>query len=91
MLFLKKKKDRYGTIRHTGITDLKENKNTAELEVTMDWLAPDGKVLLKEKTRFVFFSEGKKTRYRPNYDLDSPGRVSIHEGQQRGRICYSCG
>ena len=54
------KKDRYGTIRHTGITDLKENKNSAELEVTMDWLAPDGKVLLKEKTRFVFSSEGKK-------------------------------
>ncbi|GMQ31657.1 PmoA family protein [Algoriphagus confluentis] len=54
------KKDKYGTIRHTGITALNENGNSAELEVTMDWLAPDGNVLLKEKTRFVFSAEGKK-------------------------------
>lgn len=54
------KKERYGTIRHTGISEINENKNSAELVVTMDWLTPDGKVLLKEKTRFVFFSEGKK-------------------------------
>ncbi|MCR9084518.1 MAG: PmoA family protein, partial [Cyclobacteriaceae bacterium] len=31
------KKERYGTIRHTGISEIKENKNSAELVVTMDW------------------------------------------------------
>lgn len=54
------KKSKYGTVRHTGITALKEGKKQGVLEVTMDWLAPTGQVLIKEKTRFVFSQEGDK-------------------------------
>jgi len=54
------KKSKYGTIRHTGITTLKEGKKQGILEVTMDWLAPTGQVLVKEKTQFVFSQEGDK-------------------------------
>jgi len=54
------KKNKYGTIRHTGITTLQEGNKQGVLEVTMDWLAPTGQVLIKEKTRFVFSQEGDK-------------------------------
>lgn len=55
------KKVGYGTIVHKEILNLKEGKDKAELEVAMDWVGPDGEVLLKEKTTFVFtVSEGKR-------------------------------
>ncbi|TDQ19511.1 methane monooxygenase PmoA-like [Algoriphagus boseongensis] len=53
-------KSKYGTIVHTGILEAKETPKGAELEIGMDWVRPDGKILLKEKTRFVFSSEGEK-------------------------------
>lgn len=54
------KKNGYGTIRHRGVKTMIEKGNRAELEVEMDWLAPNGEILLKETTRFVFISEGGK-------------------------------
>ncbi|PZV87444.1 methane monooxygenase PmoA-like [Algoriphagus aquaeductus] len=54
------KKSGYGTIRHRGVKSMIEKGNRAELEVETDWLAPNGEILLKETTRFVFISEGKK-------------------------------
>nr|WP_317133428.1 PmoA family protein [Algoriphagus lacus] len=48
------KKGGYGTIVHTKILKAKEGKDQAELQVAMDWVGPDGEVLLKEKTTFVF-------------------------------------
>ena len=45
---------KYGTIRHTKIKRMKNGKTEGELEVEMDWLAPDGVPLLREETRFVF-------------------------------------
>lgn len=54
------KKSGYGTIRHKGVKTMIEKGNRAELEVEMDWLAPNGEILLKETTRFVFISEGGK-------------------------------
>jgi len=54
------KKDKYGHIVHTGILEAKETAKGAELEVAMDWLGPDGKVLLKEKAKFIFSTEGEK-------------------------------
>lgn len=53
-------KHKYGTIVHTGILDTKETAQGAELTVGMDWVGPDGRVLLKEKTTFQFTSEGEK-------------------------------
>ncbi|WP_255502168.1 PmoA family protein [Algoriphagus sp. AK58] len=54
------KKSGYGAIRHRGVKSMIEKGNRAELEVETDWLAPNGEILLKETTRFVFISEGKK-------------------------------
>mgnify|MGYP005750934655 CR=1 FL=1 len=53
-------KHKYGTIIHTGILDTQETDQGAELTVGMDWVAPTGNVLLKEKTTFLFSSEGEK-------------------------------
>lgn len=43
-----------GTIRHRSIVATKSGADKGELEVEMDWLAPDAKVMLREHTRFVF-------------------------------------
>ncbi len=48
------KKDKYGTIRHRSVNRVESGDERAVLEVTMDWLKPDGKALLREDTRFVF-------------------------------------
>ena len=46
---------KYGTIRHTGISKMKNGK-VGKLEVTADWIEKDGtgKVVLKEKTLYKF-------------------------------------
>ncbi len=48
------KRDGYGTIVHKEILQMEEGDEEAMLEVAMDWLAPDGALLLKEQTKFVF-------------------------------------
>jgi hypothetical protein len=47
-------RNKYGTIRHKKIKRVKSGKTEGELEVEMDWLAPDGTPLLREETTFVF-------------------------------------
>lgn len=46
--------EKMGVIRHDEIVGLKSSKENAELVVTANWLKPDGNVLLKEKTEFIF-------------------------------------
>ncbi|HET9747125.1 MAG TPA: PmoA family protein [Chitinophagaceae bacterium] len=48
------KRDHYGTILHEGIIGTKVNENTASLSATAQWIRPDKKVLLNEKTTFHF-------------------------------------
>ena len=47
-------RQKYGTIRHRKIKRIDGGKTKGELEVEMDWLAPDGTALLREETIFVF-------------------------------------
>ena len=54
------KKNKMGTIRHEKIIDLKNGNGSAELVVSANWLKPDGQVLLKEKTKFIFYAEDGK-------------------------------
>lgn len=54
------KKSGYGTIVHTEILNTHVGPDGAELEVAMEWVAPDGRILLKENTVFIFSSEGGK-------------------------------
>ncbi len=43
-----------GTIRHRKIDKIVNGKGEGELDVTMDWLIPDGTPILQENTRFIF-------------------------------------
>ena len=54
------KKSGYGTIIPSEEIEVKELGDRAELTVGMDWIGPDGRILLKEKTKFVFQAEGNK-------------------------------
>jgi hypothetical protein len=54
------KKSSYGSIVHTEILSTKESREGAELEVAADWVASDGRILVKETTRFIFSSVGEK-------------------------------
>lgn len=43
-----------GTIRHVKINRVASGMKSGDLEVTMEWVMPDGKVILREDTRFIF-------------------------------------
>ena len=53
-------KDKLGTIRHDKIVELHNGFESASMTVTTNWLKPDGKTLLKEKTTFNFYAEDGK-------------------------------
>jgi hypothetical protein len=47
-------RDKMGTIVHRRVKSARGGQGRGELEVVTEWLAPDGKTLLREETRFVF-------------------------------------
>ena len=47
-------RNRMGTIVHRAVTSAKSGADEGVLEIDSDWLAPDGTVLLKEHTKYVF-------------------------------------
>ena len=51
-------KPKMGTIVHRRIRDAESGHGEGSLEVSMDWVDHQGKVLLREDTRFVFHAEG---------------------------------
>lgn len=51
--------EHYGHIELVSIDEMKSGTEQGELAVTMHWLSPDGAVLIKEQTRFIF--EGGET------------------------------
>ncbi|MDQ6608827.1 MAG: PmoA family protein [Bacteroidota bacterium] len=52
------KRNLYGTIRHDKVVSRKAEKDKAALIVTANWLHPDGHVLMKEKTTYLFSVKG---------------------------------
>src|SRR5690554_1328748 len=50
-----------GTIIHKDILNMEDGDEQARLEVAMDWIAPDGEVLLNENTIFIF--KGRNDEY----------------------------
>jgi hypothetical protein len=48
------KRNLYGTIRHDQVLSMKTNGDQATLVVSANWLHPDGHVLMKEKTNYLF-------------------------------------
>lgn len=55
----KEKKDKYGTIRHQQVIKTQSGEEGI-LQVSADWMAPDGKKLLNEETSFHFREEGNR-------------------------------
>ena len=51
---------KYGTIRHTGISNMKSGKSRGELTVTADWIDKDGTGTLtaQETTNYIFLGKG---------------------------------
>ncbi|HVG15083.1 MAG TPA: PmoA family protein [Chitinophagaceae bacterium] len=54
------KKDRYGTIRHDKVVVQNAQGDMATLIVTANWHRPDGKILLKETTTYLFRVRGSQ-------------------------------
>ena len=48
------KRNQYGTIRHTAVTDKEATGNKASLTATAKWVRPDNKILLNEQTTYLF-------------------------------------
>jgi hypothetical protein len=51
---------KFGTIVHRKVERAVGGRGRGELEVTMDWVTPDGKTLLTERTTFVFHAQGAR-------------------------------
>ena len=54
------KKSGFGTISHVGVNKMVADDNKAELAVTMNWHKPDGAILLKQDSRYIFTKEGEQ-------------------------------
>ncbi len=80
------KKSGYGTIIHTEILNTLVGPDGAELEVAMDWVAPDGRILLKEKTVFVFSSEGGKRMIDRITTLTAHGQAVSFKDNKEGML-----
>ncbi len=44
----------YGSIRHKGINNISSGEDQGELNVSMEWINSEGKILLEENTSFIF-------------------------------------
>jgi hypothetical protein len=44
----------YGAIKHRGVKAAKSGKGAAELDVTMDWIMPDGSKIMQEDDQIFF-------------------------------------
>jgi len=49
--------NRMGTIRHEEIVEIRSGHEKGELVTTTNWLKPDGKILLHDKTDFIFHAK----------------------------------
>jgi hypothetical protein len=55
------KSPKVGVIKHRSVNKLKSGKGSAELDVTMDWVGPDGTKMLQEDDQ-IFFRAGQDVR-----------------------------
>jgi hypothetical protein len=46
--------EKFGTIKHTAMKNLKGGKGQASLEVSMDWIMPDGSKIMQQDETLVF-------------------------------------
>jgi len=82
----KEKENEMGTIRHEKIVEMKGGKGKGELIVTANWLKPDGKVLLKEKTKFIFYASNGKRMIDRNVTLTAMDEPVVFKDNKEGMI-----
>lgn len=46
--------EKMGTIKHRAARGIKNGKSSAELDVTMDWIMPDGALVMQQDEKLVF-------------------------------------
>ena len=54
------RKNEMGSIKHDEVVSINSGDSQAELVVSANWLKPDGSIVLKEKTKFIFSAEDDK-------------------------------
>ena len=75
---------KYGTIVHRAIKSAKSGPDKGELQVTEDWVTPDGKALLREDTTYVFHGGAGPRGDRPPHHAHRPrreGRLPRQQGR----------
>lgn len=80
------KKDHYGSIKHRSVNKMQADNDKAVLEVTADWLEPDGTKLLKEDSRFVFSGTGNMRTIERITTLTSLGEDVSFKDNKEGVI-----
>ncbi len=80
------KKAGYGSIVHREINRMSDGNGKAELEVTMDWIGPDGTVLLQEHTTFIFWAEGDKRMIDRITNLTAQGKEVFFKDNKEGML-----
>lgn len=53
--------EKFGVIKHQGVKAIKNGKGMAQLDVTMDWIMPDGSKIMQENDQ-IFFRAAKDLR-----------------------------
>lgn len=76
------KKGRYGSIVHRDIVVIKGGQGEGELVVTADWIDSQGKVLLNEKTQYLFRGEGAMRSIDRITHLTAVHRVDLKDNKE---------
>lgn len=53
--------EKFGVIKHRGVKSVKNGKGVAQMDVTMDWIMPDGSKIMQEDDQ-IFFRAAKDIR-----------------------------
>jgi hypothetical protein len=75
---------KYGTIVHRRIVEAKGGKDRGNLVIEADWLKPDGTVLLKEHTEFVFRGDAASRTIDRTTTLTALGERVVFQDDKEG-------
>lgn len=80
------RKKEMGTIKHDEIISIKSGDLQAELVVSANWLKPDGSIILKEKTKFIFHAGNNKRIIDRIVTLTAPDEPVSFKDNKEGLI-----
>lgn len=79
-------KSGYGSIEHKEINNISSGDEKGELEVTAEWVGPDGTPLLRENTTFIFWADGDKRMIDRTTKLTALGQDVSMKDNKEGMI-----